>query len=613
MGVSPLEKNQEAYAAPLRCLITDRARNITPFVLASLCLSAFGADAAPAVRPKLQIINGGTHPVEVFWLKSDTERLKHATIAAGKNLVIETTLGHRFAIQSEKGEPEASVTSEIAVQAYRYDPQAKDGVPSFYTQRADAHGYPVVASANVNPYGLKEAVYLIDMLLAKRPDVRAAMIKSGSRMCLIAHNEFTTDQPEFARLGEKPHSDFPKFTGREYYDARARGLGGSQTDPFCSCAEENLLGYPGDPYEKENILIHEFAHNIHLRGMMNVDPTFDARVERAYADAMQAGLWKGKYASVNHHEYFAEGVQSWFDNNRINDTDHNHVHLRSQLIEYDPGLAALCREVFGDTELRYTKPATRLTGHLAGYDPGQAPKFEWPDRLANIKAEIRAKAEARSRHANSRETRNVSGWSVLVSKDLAAAEPVLTAKALELLKGQLDEIVRVVPAIAVTELQQVKLYLSPEYPGIPPRAEYHPDSGWLRDHQRDAAMAKGIEFSNVRIFEAETRRMPNFALHELAHAYHDRVLGNDEARIIAAYDNAKASGTYDQVQRQDSEGRQRLDRAYALTNHKEYFAECTEAFFSLNDFFPFDRAELKAHDLAITALIQQLWKVDNKR
>ena len=87
-----------------------------------------------------------------------------------------------------------------------------------------------------------------------------------------------------------------------------------------------------------------------------MDPTFDARVKEAYDGAMKAGLWKGKYASVNHHEYFAEGVQSWFDNNRENDHDHNHVNTRAELLEYDPGLAALCREVFGDTELKYTKP-----------------------------------------------------------------------------------------------------------------------------------------------------------------------------------------------------------------------------------------------------------------
>ena len=99
---------------------------------------------------------------------------------------------------------------------------------------------------------------------------------------------------------------------------------------------------------------------------------------------------------MNHHEYLAEGVQSWFDNNRVNDHDHNHVHLRSQLIEYDPGLAALCREVFGDTELKYTKPDTRLRDHLAGYDPSTAPKFAWPERLDKARSEIKQKAQARS-------------------------------------------------------------------------------------------------------------------------------------------------------------------------------------------------------------------------
>ena len=129
--------------------------------------------------------------------------------------------------------------------------------------------------------------------------------------------------------------------------------------------------------------------------MVNLDPTFDVRLKATYEAAVAAGLWKGKYASVNHHEYFAEGVQSWFDNNRENDHDHNHVNTREELIEYDPPLAALCREVFGDTEIRYTKPATRLTGHLAGYDPAGAPTFEWPQRLNDARAQIRRAAQQR--------------------------------------------------------------------------------------------------------------------------------------------------------------------------------------------------------------------------
>jgi hypothetical protein len=366
------------------------------FCLVPLAISAcYGADEAQSRRPKLQIINGSAQTIDIFWLKSDTERVSNGSLSPGKNSIINTTIGHRFVVVGRDDRSETFVTSLVPVQAFRFDPQAKDGVPTFYSQRVSANGYPIVASATVNPYALKEAAYLVDLMLAKRPDVREAMIKSGSRLCILAWNEFTTDQPEFAWLAESGRRELPGVSDKDYIDARARGLGGSTTDPFCSCAEENLLGYAGDPYSTENILIHEFAHNIHLRGMTNVDPTFDSRLQKTYDEAMKTGLWKRKYASVNHHEYFAEGVQSWFDNNREEDHDHNHVNTREELRAYDPGLAAMCREVFGDTELRYAKPVTRLTEHMTGYDPEKAPSFVWPERLKNAKDLIRKQAQAR--------------------------------------------------------------------------------------------------------------------------------------------------------------------------------------------------------------------------
>ncbi len=275
----------------------------------------------------------------------------------------------------------------LADQAYPVTQPPEDmNAPDFYEKYVDAGGYPVLASKTVDDYALKEAAYLIEMMLRERPDIKHAMVSSGSRLVIIAHNEYTTDLPEFSH-----------FKPKDYWDARARGTGGSKTDPYCSCGEENLLGYEGDPYSTECILIHEFAHNIHLRGMVNIDSTFDDRVKKAYDEAMEAGLWKGKYASVNHHEYFAEGVQSWFDNNRAPDHDHNHVNTREELKEYDSGLAKLCEEVFGKTELKYTKPATRLTDHLQGYDPSQAPKFAWPERLNKSRAEIRQRAVSRGK------------------------------------------------------------------------------------------------------------------------------------------------------------------------------------------------------------------------
>ena len=205
-------------------------------------------------------------------------------------------------------------------------------------------------------------------------------------------------------------------------------------------------------------------------------------------------------------------------------------------------------------------------------------------------------------------SRTIEGWKVNINERLEKDDPKQLAKALELLTRQLQEIVRVVPPDAVTRLREVTLWMSPEYKGIGPRAEYHPGAGWLRDNGRDPAMVKGVEFTNVRIFEAETRRMPNFALHELAHAYHDQVLGNDHKELIATYERAKAGGKYDRVERQDSEGRKSQDRAYALTSPQEYFAETTEAYFSKNDFQPYDRAELEAFDPAMYKLLESLWR-----
>jgi hypothetical protein len=178
---------------------------------------------------------------------------------------------------------------------------------------------------------------------------------------------------------------------------------------------------------------------------------------------------------------------------------------------------------------------------------------------------------------------------------------------------QLEEIVRAVPAPALAKLREVPLWFSPEYPGVRPQAEYHPDAGWLREHGRNPAMVKSIEFTDVRNFEKEMNRMPNFTLHELAHAYHDRVLaaGFGNAEVKAAFRRAKASGLYDRVERWFGNGKANtFEKAYAMTSPQEYFAESTEAFFSRNDFFPFIREELKRHDPQMEQLLAKLWGAD---
>jgi hypothetical protein len=221
-------------------------------------------------------------------------------------------------------------------------------------------------------------------------------------------------------------------------------------------------------------------------------------------------------------------------------------------------------------------------------------------------------ASAENSEPPPRETRDVSGWKVHIQLKLLEAEPVATERAIVLLKQMLDEIERVVPAPAVAELRKVPLYFSPAYPGQQAGAEFHPDAGWLRDNGRDPLMEGAVEFSGVHDFEAETKRMPNFALHELAHAYHHRVLkdGFNHAGIIAAYDRVKAEGKYNRVKRTFGGARpSTVERAYAMTTPMEYFAETTEAYFSQNDFFPFNNDELKQHDPEMFSLLTSLWQV----
>ena len=246
------------------------------------------------------------------------------------------------------------------------------GLTPFYQQWLDVEGYPVVASENVNPYAVKEAAWLIRQLMSHRPDVLQAMVQNKASHSVMAYNEMITQIPEHSHLR-------PDF----YWDIRARGLGGPLES---SSGEENLLNYPGDPYDGYHVMIHEFSHSVHLDGLNTADPGFDDRLRKAFDAAIAKGLWKGTYASSNRREYWAEGAQAWFHAQ----FEHIDIDTRAELKEYDPELAKLLTEVFGDTDWRYTPPATRThLPHLQGFDPQDSPTFEWPPELAACYQQLR--------------------------------------------------------------------------------------------------------------------------------------------------------------------------------------------------------------------------------
>jgi hypothetical protein len=203
------------------------------------------------------------------------------------------------------------------------------------------------------------------------------------------------------------------------------------------------------------------------------------------------------------------------------------------------------------------------------------------------------------------EIQTVEGWTVLVHLGFLNDQPELAGRTLTLLRQQLAQVERRLPAGAVEKLRRVRIWVEEQEPHHPCMA-YHPDAGWLRAHGMNPEKAGCVEIANARNFLAWTLDQPWMVLHELAHGYHHQFLedGFANAELKTAFQNAKEAKRYESVLRING----REDRAYALTNPMEYFAEASEAFFGTNDFYPFVRPELKEHDPALHDLLGKLWE-----
>lgn len=226
-------------------------------------------------------------------------------------------------------------------------PEGKN-IPSFYQKYIETEGLYVTSSGKVSDEALLKACDIISLMLAKRPDVKAHMVKKGCHVMIIGKDEETCDLPEFAHICNCEDSI-------KYWNWRARGFGGAPEDEFSSsCGEENLLALPQDKYVGENILIHEFAHLIHTVGIVGVEPDFNERLEALRQNAIRKGLWEKTYAVSNKEEYFAECVQSFFNCNRyaepVNGV-HNWVNRRTKLKTYDPDMYRLLQEYFYEIEI----------------------------------------------------------------------------------------------------------------------------------------------------------------------------------------------------------------------------------------------------------------------
>lgn len=256
-------------------------------------------------------------------------------ITKNSKLILHLASGGGFAIRLEKEERPTAVPDSLKLTA-------------FYKKYLDADGISVISSEKVDDEALKVARKIIVGMLAKREDIKAYMVKKHCRFMVIGEKEEVCDIPEYAHICNSPDSI-------AYWNKRARGFGGAPEDDLSSsCGEENLICLPGDRYEGENILIHEFAHLIHTVGIVGVDPDFNNKLETVMNHAIEKGLWKKTYALSNKEEYFAETVQSFFNCNRYSEKPngvHNSINRREKLKEYDPEMYQLLLNYFYETDL----------------------------------------------------------------------------------------------------------------------------------------------------------------------------------------------------------------------------------------------------------------------
>ncbi len=216
-----------------------------------------------------------------------------------------------------------------------------------------------------------------------------------------------------------------------------------------------------------------------------------------------------------------------------------------------------------------------------------------------------AKAKAQG-HRFDPVIKNIEGWTVHIEPRLLEGPHAKDgAEALKMLANHLQRIAIFMPEDRLAEVRKLEIWIEYDHPylNVEP-GPYHPGADWLIERGHDARLAKKVHITRAASL-LERHHMikhPAVILHELVHSYHDQVLGFDEPRIKAAYDKAMKAGLYDNVLLYTG----KKVRAYAATNHMEYFAEGTEAYFYKNDFYPFVRAELKEHDPVLHDLLVEI-------
>ena len=331
---------------------------------------------------------------------------------------------------------EVKSLSEAVAKEYDLD-------PTFYAKTTLVQDILIATSANVSDTTHLEAAYLFDKLMGLlRPDVAERIRKEKVLCLLVGHQELTSDLPEFKSDKTGKELDFYNWRQRGFL-TKVKGRyvvlfaeedvmeyeGGMQdesilihefghvihgagfdeelkarwTRTFETAKAKGLWndGYAAQRFRRVEgdtpvllleALVRSFpdksrdflAHCLDGGDIIVNGKRVDSSVKVSGKDKVRIvfGGPKQCYAAKNRGEYFAEGVQCWFNTNRTMDHDHNHIRTRQQLKSYDPMLADFCKDLLGDGDWRFVSPRKRAgREHLKNYRPDQAPVVQELDHI----------------------------------------------------------------------------------------------------------------------------------------------------------------------------------------------------------------------------------------
>ncbi len=214
-------------------------------------------------------------------------------------------------------------------------------------------GFSILGTSKVSDEAMLEADRIIRNMFRYRHDVLKAIIDAKVELVVIEQGKLPRDIPDVKKIRRK------QFANRQGSLFRF------------STTESNLLKSAGNPAAGENLLIRDMALLMYyITGLREVDPEYDKRkhvqqyekgleridrrfdekVRELYRKAKKRKLWAGTAAMKNRFQYFAEGVQSFFDDNQIVTSGGDLVNTREQLEAYDPDLVLFIGDIFKHPE-----------------------------------------------------------------------------------------------------------------------------------------------------------------------------------------------------------------------------------------------------------------------